>query len=106
MLLSNLGVADDVFLHLLKTSLAHLSEMFIDESVAREKIKSIPSINWRKLEEAGFHITSEPYLRSLMKAFYRYGLIREVVIRTASAESPNQLSFSRLTRSLAGRAHC
>lgn len=73
MLLSNLGVDDDVFLHLLKTNLAHLSEMFVHEKVARGKITSITCIDWRKLEESGVLITTEPYLRSLMIAFYRYG---------------------------------
>lgn len=72
MLLSNLGVADDVFLHLLQTNLAHLSEMFIDERMARSKVTSIPCIDWRRLEESGMLITSEPYLRSLMIALYRY----------------------------------
>ena len=74
MLLSNLGVADDVFLHLLKTNLAHLSEMFINEKMARSKVTIISGVGWRRLEESGMLITSEPYLRSLMIALYRFDL--------------------------------
>ncbi|CAD7695531.1 unnamed protein product [Ostreobium quekettii] len=71
MLLSNMGISDSVFLHLLKTHLAHMSEMFIDEKLARQKLTSISSVDSRRLEEADVHITSEPYLRSLLMALYR-----------------------------------
>ena len=71
MLLNNLGVADDVFLKLLKTELRELSEMFVVEEMARQKMSSVRSINWKQLEVAGMQIISEPYLRSLMMALYR-----------------------------------
>ncbi|CAD7696502.1 unnamed protein product [Ostreobium quekettii] len=71
MLLSNLGINDNVFLNILKAHLRHMSEMFIDEQLAGQRMMNIASVDSRSLQQAGVHITSEPYLRSLMMAAYR-----------------------------------
>lgn len=72
MLLSNLGITDNVFLNILKAHLKNMSEMFVDEQVAAQKMMSIASVDCSGLQQAGVHITSEPYLRSLLMAAYRY----------------------------------
>lgn len=72
MLLSNLGVPDVVFEDMLKSSLNQLSEMLIDEQVARDKLQSTSSgVHWGSVCQSQFHITSEPYFRSLLMALYR-----------------------------------
>eukprot|EP00803_Ostreobium_quekettii_P004897 evm.model.scf_108.3 EVM.evm.TU.scf_108.3 scf_108:8471-14081(-) len=71
MLLSNIGIKDNIFLDLLKTHLASLSEMFVDEKLARRRMANVASVNSRMLEEADICITSEPYMRSLLTAVYR-----------------------------------
>ncbi|GMH33449.1 hypothetical protein BSKO_01283 [Bryopsis sp. KO-2023] len=72
MLLRNVGVPDEVFVGLLKKTLNTMSQMFIDENVARSKMRSILcGVRWDDLEATGFDITSEPYLRSMLMALYR-----------------------------------
>lgn len=72
MLMSNLGVPTTVFMELTKKTLSDMSQMFIDEKLAQSKMQCIAcGVHWKELEEAGFDLTSEPYLRSMLMALYR-----------------------------------
>eukprot|EP00210_Caulerpa_lentillifera_P001869 g1798.t1 len=72
MLLSNLGISDDVFMKLMKDQLKLMSNMFINEQTARERLSSMDcGINWRLLFKTDFRTTSDPYFRSLLSALYK-----------------------------------
>ena len=75
MLLSHLGIADSVFLELLKANLKSLSAMFINEQIARSKLLSVScGIDWEQLNEANFVVTMDPYFRSMLMALYRFAI--------------------------------
>lgn len=60
-------------MNLTKNALSKMSQMFIDGNVAQSEMHSIQcGVRWAELEAAGFDITSEPYLRSMLMAKYRY----------------------------------
>lgn len=72
MLLSNLGIPDEVFMKLLKDQLKFMSEMFTNEDRARERLSSMDcGINWKELFKTQFKTTSDPYFRSLLTALYK-----------------------------------
>lgn len=73
MLLSNSGIGDEVFLDILRGHVDALSSMFIHEKDALEQTRtSSPYITWEEFERAGIRVTTEPYLRSVMMAQYRF----------------------------------
>lgn len=72
MLLSNLGIGDDVFMELTRQHVDILSKMFTNEEEARHNIRSLcPYIDWERFMQASIQITTEPYLRSVMMARYQ-----------------------------------
>ena len=75
MLLSHLGVPDATFLRLMREELANLSKMFTDETIARNKLKMIGcTIEWNMVEDSNYPVISDPYLRLLLFAHYRFVL--------------------------------
>lgn len=72
MLMSYLGVPDSILLKLMKGVLDTMSQMFIDKSMAYSKMHSVQcGVDWGALKAAGFDLTSEPYLQSMLMALYR-----------------------------------
>ncbi|XP_001631543.2 uncharacterized protein LOC5511133 isoform X2 [Nematostella vectensis] len=78
MLLSNLGISDDVFMSLLEKTLDNLGGTLLDERLAMRQLSSAVKrgISYRDLFDAGVHLTVEPFFRSLNAAVYRDRLMQ------------------------------
>lgn len=79
MLLSNSCIGDEVLLNLLRQHVDYLSQMFIHEKEALEQTRTCsPYIDWELFEKAGIRVTTEPYLRSVMMAHYRFEIEKKI----------------------------
>lgn len=81
MLLSNSGVADDTFMSLLRSKMIELAEMFTNETTARREIKNIVWDQIKTLIAVDFYFTSEPFLRSMLIAYYRLKM-KDIIARS------------------------
>ena len=73
-LLSGLGVPDDVFIGLQDEMLRNLASILLFESVALESLRRITipgGLKFRRLSRSGIKVTLEPFFRSLLHAVYK-----------------------------------
>ena len=71
MLLSNVGVGDDVFMDLLKNKIVQMGKMFVEEDAAVKALQATVSREINRLQRVRFQFTSDPFFRNIMKASYR-----------------------------------
>ncbi|GMH35082.1 hypothetical protein BSKO_02950 [Bryopsis sp. KO-2023] len=89
-LLSNLGIRDETFMHLLFQHLHNLLRMMTDSKLAYNMVGSMQSeMPWKRLEESGLNLTQEPFFRSLLFALYR-SQIRDVLEKARIPTDENQ----------------
>lgn len=72
MMLNNLGIADAVFMDLLRNSIAEMGRMFVEEDVAVRALQMVASEHVNALHRVRFKFTSDQYFRYLMLAVYRF----------------------------------
>ncbi|XP_015753708.1 PREDICTED: RNA-dependent RNA polymerase 1-like [Acropora digitifera] len=72
-LLSSLGIPDEVFMNLQRRMLDRLAGMLVDEKLATLQLVSgaKTDIAYKRLSEAGLQLTSEPFFKSLLVALYK-----------------------------------
>lgn len=73
MLLSNLGVPDEVFMSLQRAMLDKLAGMLVNERLGTLQLASgaKTGIAYKRLSEAGLQLTTEPFFKSLLVALYK-----------------------------------
>ena len=74
MLLSNVGVRDDVFTDLLMNKIAEMNEMFVEEEAAVKALQQTVSKEINYLQRVRFQFTSDTFFRNIMIASYRFTL--------------------------------
>ncbi|XP_029201631.2 uncharacterized protein LOC114966061 isoform X2 [Acropora millepora] len=72
-LLSSLGIPDEVFINLQRRMLDRLAGMLVDEKLATQQLASgaKTDIAYKRLSEAGLQLTNEPFFKSLLVALYK-----------------------------------
>lgn len=72
MLLSNVGVGDDVFMNLLRNMIINMGRMFVDDDEAAKALKPVASDTVSVLQSVRFRFTSDPHFRYMLMAIYRF----------------------------------
>ncbi|XP_044182237.1 uncharacterized protein LOC114966062 isoform X2 [Acropora millepora] len=72
-LLSSLGIPDEVFMNLQRRMLDRLAGMLVDEKLGTLQLVSgaKTGIGYKRLSEAGLQLTNEPFFKSLLVAIYK-----------------------------------
>ncbi|KAJ7353981.1 hypothetical protein OS493_030827 [Desmophyllum pertusum] len=92
MLLSNLGVPDEVFIKLQSDMLERLAAMLVNEPDAVDLLGNGAKmgVSYHRLSGAGVPLTTEPFFKSLLVAMYRnsiHELLSRARIRLSPAEA-------------------
>lgn len=72
-ILDQLGVPGEVFLCMQQSMVLLFADALVNEAVALQVVRMFTQVNipFRRLQQYGFHLTQDPFIRSILSTIYK-----------------------------------